>query len=105
MYRVVEIKDGATDDPVNYVGVHPVKWSRLLPGMDPDKGFAAAGITRIENCANCKLEGMCPGIWTPDDEHSVTYSIRCHTWMAKPISPEQEAKEIDQAMWDENITD
>jgi hypothetical protein len=39
LYRAIEIVDGISDEPVNFVGVHPVRWPIIATGM-PDVGFA-----------------------------------------------------------------
>ena len=36
LYRIVDIVDGNTSEPVNYVGVHPLKWGKTL---EPTAGF------------------------------------------------------------------
>lgn len=41
LYRRVEIKDGATEEPVSFVGVHPIKWYRM-GGDAPDAAFIEA---------------------------------------------------------------
>lgn len=58
-YRAVEINiEGNSVEPVNYVGVHPLKWMDSQP---PDMGFVECGtdmeeLRNILNGINYKIE-------------------------------------------------
>jgi hypothetical protein len=40
LYRGVEIVDGETEEPVNYVGIHPIRWP-TAEGRQPTVAFVA----------------------------------------------------------------
>ena len=87
MYRFVEIKDGMTEEGVNYVGVHPVKWTRLNSGMTPDAGFAEVDIQRMNNCENCKHDHECEGIWYPKPDAMFQPAVEGSCKSFAPIDP------------------